>query len=52
MRTAAVVDGIELRIVSGFRSVQSQVQIFEGKGGGLQAAEYSAPPAIANTTPA
>jgi zinc D-Ala-D-Ala carboxypeptidase len=44
MRTAAAADGIELRIVSGFRSIQSQVQIFEGKGGGLQATEYSAPP--------
>lgn len=44
MRNAAIVDGIELRVVSGFRSLQSQVQIFEGKGGGLQAAEYSAPP--------
>jgi LAS superfamily LD-carboxypeptidase LdcB len=44
MRTAAAADGLELRILSGFRSIQAQVQIFDGKGGGLQAAEYSAPP--------
>jgi LAS superfamily LD-carboxypeptidase LdcB len=44
MRTAAAADGIELRVVSGFRSLQAQVQIFDSKGGGLPAAEYSAPP--------
>jgi LAS superfamily LD-carboxypeptidase LdcB len=44
MRTAAAADGIKLNVVSGFRSLQTQVQIFDGKGGGLPAAEYSAPP--------
>lgn len=44
MRTAAAADSIELRVVSGFRSLRTQVQIFDGKGGGQQAAEYSAPP--------
>ncbi len=44
MRTAAAAESIELRVVSGFRSLQTQVQIFDGKGGGLPAAEYSAPP--------
>jgi zinc D-Ala-D-Ala carboxypeptidase len=31
-------------VVSGFRGIRAQAEIFEGKGGGLRAAEYSAPP--------
>jgi zinc D-Ala-D-Ala carboxypeptidase len=44
MQQAAAQAGISLRIISGFRSIRTQNQIFTGKGGGVQAAEYSAPP--------
>jgi zinc D-Ala-D-Ala carboxypeptidase len=44
MRRAAAQAGISLRVISGFRSIRTQTQIFEGKGAGWQAAEYSAPP--------
>ncbi len=44
MRRAAAQDGITLQVVSGFRSINTQNEIFRGKGGGLNAAEYSAPP--------
>jgi zinc D-Ala-D-Ala carboxypeptidase len=44
MRQAASKDNVKLQIISGFRGIRAQADIFEGKGGGLQAAEYSAPP--------
>lgn len=44
MRQAASKDNVQLKIISGFRGIRAQADIFEGKGGGLQAAEYSAPP--------
>jgi hypothetical protein len=44
MRVAAANDGVKLKVISGFRSIAAQVSIFDGKGGGLGAAEYSAPP--------
>ncbi len=44
MRQAAGKDNVKLQVISGFRGIRSQADIFEGKGGGLQAAEYSAPP--------
>jgi zinc D-Ala-D-Ala carboxypeptidase len=44
MRVAAAQEGVTLKVISGFRSIASQVSIFDGKGGGLAAAEYSAPP--------
>jgi LAS superfamily LD-carboxypeptidase LdcB len=44
MRVAAAQDGVTLKVISGFRSIATQVSIFDGKGGGLAAAEYSAPP--------
>jgi LAS superfamily LD-carboxypeptidase LdcB len=44
MRIAAANDGVTLKVISGFRSIATQVSIFDGKGGGLAAAEYSAPP--------
>ncbi len=44
MRRAAAQESITLRVVSGFRSIRTQKEIFQGKGGGRQAAEYSAPP--------
>jgi zinc D-Ala-D-Ala carboxypeptidase len=44
MRQAASKDNVKLQVVSGFRGIRAQADIFEGKGGGLQAAEYSAPP--------
>jgi LAS superfamily LD-carboxypeptidase LdcB len=44
MRQAATKDNVKLQIISGFRGIRAQADIFEGKGGGLQAAEYSAPP--------
>jgi D-alanyl-D-alanine carboxypeptidase len=44
MRVAAAQDGVTLKVISGFRSIATQVSIFDGKGGGLSAAEYSAPP--------
>jgi zinc D-Ala-D-Ala carboxypeptidase len=44
MRQAASRDNVKLQIISGFRGIRAQADIFEGKGGGLQAAEYSAPP--------
>jgi LAS superfamily LD-carboxypeptidase LdcB len=44
MRRAAAQENVTLQVVSGFRSIQTQVNIFEGKGGGLGAAQYSAPP--------
>jgi LAS superfamily LD-carboxypeptidase LdcB len=44
MRQAAEKDNVKLQIISGFRGIRAQADIFEGKGGGLQAAEYSAPP--------
>jgi LAS superfamily LD-carboxypeptidase LdcB len=44
MRQAAAKDNVTLQVVSGFRGIRAQAEIFEGKGGGLKAAEYSAPP--------
>ncbi len=44
MRQAASKDHVKLQIISGFRGIRAQADIFESKGGGLQAAEYSAPP--------
>jgi LAS superfamily LD-carboxypeptidase LdcB len=44
MRKAADQDNVKLQVISGFRGIRAQADIFEGKGGGLQAAEYSAPP--------
>jgi LAS superfamily LD-carboxypeptidase LdcB len=44
MRKAAAQDNISLQVVSGFRSISTQNKIFRGKGGGRNAAEYSAPP--------
>jgi LAS superfamily LD-carboxypeptidase LdcB len=44
MRQAADKDNVKLQVISGFRGIRAQADIFEGKGGGLQAAEYSAPP--------
>jgi LAS superfamily LD-carboxypeptidase LdcB len=44
MRVAAAQEGVTLKVISGFRSIATQVSIFDGKGGGLAAAEYSAPP--------
>jgi zinc D-Ala-D-Ala carboxypeptidase len=44
MRQAAAKDNVTLQVVSGFRSIRTQVDIFEGKGGGMGAAQYSAPP--------
>jgi zinc D-Ala-D-Ala carboxypeptidase len=44
MRRAALREGVKLRVVSGFRSIRTQINIFDGKGGGRAAAEYSAPP--------
>jgi zinc D-Ala-D-Ala carboxypeptidase len=44
MRQAASKDNVKLQVISGFRGIRAQADIFEGKGGGLQAAEYSAPP--------
>jgi zinc D-Ala-D-Ala carboxypeptidase len=44
MRRAAAQERIALQVVSGFRSIRTQNEIFQGKGGGRQAAEYSAPP--------
>jgi zinc D-Ala-D-Ala carboxypeptidase len=44
MRQAAAKDNVTLQVVSGFRGIRAQAEIFEGKGGGLRAAEYSAPP--------
>jgi zinc D-Ala-D-Ala carboxypeptidase len=44
MQQAAAQEGISLRIISGFRSIRTQNEIFTGKGGGVKAAEYSAPP--------
>jgi LAS superfamily LD-carboxypeptidase LdcB len=44
MRAAASSDGISLKVLSGFRSIQTQVGIFERKGGGISAAQFSAPP--------
>jgi LAS superfamily LD-carboxypeptidase LdcB len=44
MRQAADKDNIKLQILSGFRGIRAQAGIFEGKGGGLPAAAYSAPP--------
>jgi zinc D-Ala-D-Ala carboxypeptidase len=44
MRQAAAQEGISLKIISGFRSISTQNNIFVGKGGGHQAAAYSAPP--------
>jgi LAS superfamily LD-carboxypeptidase LdcB len=44
MRQAADQDNVKLQVISGFRGIRAQADIFEGKGGGLPAAEYSAPP--------
>jgi LAS superfamily LD-carboxypeptidase LdcB len=44
MRTEAAKERISLKILSGFRDLRTQVGIFERKGGGVRAAEYSAPP--------
>jgi LAS superfamily LD-carboxypeptidase LdcB len=44
LRQAAAKEGITLRIISGFRGIKSQTEIFAGKGNGLSAAAYSAPP--------
>ncbi len=44
MRQAASRDNVKLQVISGFRGIRAQADIFEGKGGGLRAAEYSAPP--------
>lgn len=44
MRQAAAKNNVMLQVVSGFRGIRAQADIFEGKGGGLRAAEYSAPP--------
>jgi LAS superfamily LD-carboxypeptidase LdcB len=44
MAQKAAGEGISLKILSGFRDIQTQVGIFERKGGGVSAAEYSAPP--------
>jgi LAS superfamily LD-carboxypeptidase LdcB len=44
MRQAAIKDNVKLQVISGFRGIRAQADIFEGKGGGLPAAEYSAPP--------
>jgi LAS superfamily LD-carboxypeptidase LdcB len=44
MRQAAAKDRVTLQIISGFRGIKAQSEIFASKGGGLGAAEYSAPP--------
>jgi LAS superfamily LD-carboxypeptidase LdcB len=44
MRQAATKDNVTLQVISGFRGIRTQADIFEGKGGGIRAAEYSAPP--------
>jgi LAS superfamily LD-carboxypeptidase LdcB len=44
MRQAADKDNVKIQVISGFRGIRAQADIFESKGGGLQAAEYSAPP--------
>ena len=44
MRQAADKDNVKLQVISGFRGIRAQSDIFDSKGGGLQAAEYSAPP--------
>jgi LAS superfamily LD-carboxypeptidase LdcB len=44
MRQAATKDGITLTVLSGFRSIKTQVGIFDGKGGGVSATQFSAPP--------
>jgi uncharacterized protein YcbK (DUF882 family) len=44
MRQVATKEGITLQIISGFRGIKTQAEIFAGKGNGLSAAAYSAPP--------
>jgi LAS superfamily LD-carboxypeptidase LdcB len=44
MRAAARQAGISLTIKSGFRDIATQEGIFKRKGGGVAAAEFSAPP--------
>jgi LAS superfamily LD-carboxypeptidase LdcB len=44
MRAAARQSGVSLSIKSGFRDIATQEGIFKRKGGGVSAAEYSAPP--------
>lgn len=44
MRAAARKDGISLKVLSGFRDIQTQVGIFKRKGANIAAANYSAPP--------
>jgi LAS superfamily LD-carboxypeptidase LdcB len=44
MQKAAAKDQIKLQIISGFRSIKSQAEIFAGKGNGIGATVYSAPP--------
>jgi LAS superfamily LD-carboxypeptidase LdcB len=44
MRQQAKKDGIALKIISGFRDIQTQMGIFKRKGNSVAAAEYSAPP--------
>jgi LAS superfamily LD-carboxypeptidase LdcB len=44
MRAAARQGGVSLSIKSGFRDIATQEGIFKRKGGGVSAAEFSAPP--------
>jgi LAS superfamily LD-carboxypeptidase LdcB len=44
MQKAATKDQIKLQIISGFRGIKSQAEIFANKGDDLSAAAYSAPP--------
>ncbi len=44
MSQAAAKEQVSLKVVSGFRSIRTQAEIFEGKGGGVSATAYSAPP--------
>jgi LAS superfamily LD-carboxypeptidase LdcB len=44
MSQAAAKDQVSLKVISGFRSIRTQAEIFEGKGGGVSATAYSAPP--------
>jgi LAS superfamily LD-carboxypeptidase LdcB len=44
MRAAARQSGVSLSIKSGFRDIATQEGIFKRKGGGVSAAEFSAPP--------
>jgi zinc D-Ala-D-Ala carboxypeptidase len=45
MRRSAAQDGISLKVLSGFRTIKTQIGIFDArKGGGISAAQFSAPP--------